>query len=332
MEASLEHIADDLIQHARIVSDGVGIAGDRLATTEREQPVAHMHGQEPEEDMELPQGAQLPAVFLGKLAHPTSDRGGPAVQVLQSLRDTLSSGSAPSEGIDSNGGGAPDFASGAFNLRLSLPLLNNVELPASDDGILEALRQQRDVYQNIRHSQAFLNERLASSPVAMAEFFRLLTNSIFIILVGLKPEGLARYTPELPSRKPGLFGLPLASFGVVEKQARETPHCHAIVWGGLPPSLLQSRAAHRPRGRHHASWPHLPPPASHPVRHHPPPATSPPTRETTSVPVQASEGVPRHGHHRRGLLRHPEDAGHFCWEAWRLATLLLLLLNRWPLS
>lgn len=76
----------------------------------------------------------------------------------------------------------------------------------------------------------------------MGEFFRLLTNSIFTILVGLKPEGLARYTPELPSRKPGLFGVPLASFGVVEEQARGTPHCHAIVWGGLPPSLLQSVA------------------------------------------------------------------------------------------
>ncbi|KZS02069.1 Uncharacterized protein APZ42_001038, partial [Daphnia magna] len=137
---------------------------------------------------------------------------------------------------------APDFASGVLNLRLSLPSINNVELPASDDGILEALRQQLDIHQNIRLSQACLNERLASNPVAMGEFFRLLTNSIFTILVGLKPDGLARYTPELPSRKVGLFGVPLASFGVVEEQARGTPHCHAIVWGGLPPSLLQSVA------------------------------------------------------------------------------------------
>ncbi|KZR99781.1 Uncharacterized protein APZ42_004224, partial [Daphnia magna] len=94
MEVILEHIADDLIQHARIVSDDVGIAVERLATAEREQPIAPMHGQEPEEDIELPQSAQLPAVFLGKSAHPTSDRGGPAVQVLPSLRDTLSSGPA----------------------------------------------------------------------------------------------------------------------------------------------------------------------------------------------------------------------------------------------
>ncbi|KZS03136.1 Uncharacterized protein APZ42_034213 [Daphnia magna] len=353
---------------------------ERLATTEREQPIAPMHGQEPEEDIELPQSAQLPAVFLGKSAHPTSDRGGSAVQVLQSLRDTLSSGPATDERSDSNGGGvgevgsvadpetqpdvaeaeasaesheparidiqdlqrhaatravtarfknnpesleklqawvadlaflqdlaraarnpqsksaralvarvtphikttsstvpystaqrkasmqhlyalaqhfgmpsifltyAPDFASGVLNPRLSLPSINNVELPASDDGILEALRQQLDIHQNIRLSQdkfqcsPCLNERLASNPVAMGEFFRLLTNSIFTILVGLKPEGLARYTPELPSRKLGLFGVLLASFGVVEEQARGTPHCHAIVWGGLPPSLLQSTA------------------------------------------------------------------------------------------
>ncbi|KAI9551001.1 hypothetical protein GHT06_005557 [Daphnia sinensis] len=398
MEASLEHIVDDLIKHARVVSDDVGIAVDRLATAEREQPIAPMHRQEPEEDMELPQGAQLPAVFLGKSAHPTSDRYGPSVQVLQSLRDTLSSGPATSEGSDSNGGGVearsnfcltfqtgvgsladpetqpgvaeaeasaesheparidipdvkshlpmcefegndrllysafpflfllgsglrkpgsvahrdcrhmllqltcnfatchrflfclfdqlqrhaaaravsarfknnpesleklqawvadptflqdlaraarnpqhksaralvarvtphikttsstvpyssaqrkasmqhlyalaqhfsmpslfltytPDFASGVLNLRLSLPLLNNIELPASDDGILEALRQQRDVHQKIRLCQACLNERLASNPAAMAEF-----------LVGLKPEGwpgtLRYYHPE----------------------------------------------------------------------------------------------------------------------------------------
>ncbi|KZS06440.1 Uncharacterized protein APZ42_030106 [Daphnia magna] len=111
MEASLEHIADDLIQHNRIVSDDVGIDVDRLATAEREQPIAPMHGQEPEEDMELPQSAQLPAVFLVKSAHPTSDRGGPAVQVLQSLRDTLSSGSTTDERSDSNGGGVGEVGS-----------------------------------------------------------------------------------------------------------------------------------------------------------------------------------------------------------------------------
>ncbi|KAK4027482.1 hypothetical protein OUZ56_016529 [Daphnia magna] len=111
MEVILEHIADDLIQHARIVSDDVGIAVERLATAEREQPIAPMHGQEPEEDIELPQSAQLPAVFLGKSAHPTSDRGGPAVQVLQSLRDTLSSGPATNERSDSNGGGVGEVGS-----------------------------------------------------------------------------------------------------------------------------------------------------------------------------------------------------------------------------
>ncbi|KAI9557256.1 hypothetical protein GHT06_017079 [Daphnia sinensis] len=82
MLASLEYIADDLIQHSPIVSDDVGIAVDRLVTAEREQPIAYMHGQEPEEDMELPQCDQLPAVFLGKSAQPTSDRGGPAVYVV----------------------------------------------------------------------------------------------------------------------------------------------------------------------------------------------------------------------------------------------------------
>ena len=81
---------------------------------------------------------------------------------------------------------------------------------------------------------------MAENPVAMAECFKLLTNSIFTILFGVKPDGQSKYTPGLDDRPAGLFGVPIAAFGVVEEQARGTPHCHVIVWGGLPPCILQS--------------------------------------------------------------------------------------------
>ena len=83
---------------------------------------------------------------------------------------------------------------------------------------------------------------MVSNPVAMAEFFRILTEAVFTILIGSPPEELTKQTLPLGDRMPGLFGPPVASFGVVEEQARGTPHCHALVWGGLSPSLIQNVA------------------------------------------------------------------------------------------
>ena len=74
----------------------------------------------------------------------------------------------------------------------------------------------------------------------MAEFFRILTNNVFNIFFGIKPDGQSKYTVPLEARKPGLLGKCTGAFGVIEEQARGTPHCHAIVWGSLTPSLLQA--------------------------------------------------------------------------------------------
>ena len=83
---------------------------------------------------------------------------------------------------------------------------------------------------------------MVSNPVAMAEFFRILTEAIFTILIGTQPEELTKQTVPLCGRKPGLYEQTIASFEVVEEQARGTPHCHALVWGGLSPSLIQNVA------------------------------------------------------------------------------------------
>jgi len=46
----------------------------------------------------------------------------------------------------------------------------------------------------------------------------------------------------LPFRNVGVFGVPVASFGVTEEQARGSLHMHIVTWGSLPPRLLQQAA------------------------------------------------------------------------------------------
>lgn len=77
----------------------------------------------------------------------------------------------------------------------------------------------------------------------MAELFRIYTDVFFTDLVGIKPDGSARQTPPIDNRKPGLFGTAVGAYGVVEEQARGTPHCHAAIWGGLSPQLVQAAPA-----------------------------------------------------------------------------------------
>lgn len=81
-----------------------------------------------------------------------------------------------------------------------------------------------------------------SNPVALAIFFQVLTETVFSVLLGVDPEENSKQTPPLRSRRKGLFGTSVAAFGVVEEQARGTPHCHTLVWAGLSPSVLQSFA------------------------------------------------------------------------------------------
>ena len=48
---------------------------------------------------------------------------------------------------------APDFQNGVLNLRLSIPSTNNFNLPASEDGIVDALRQQIPLFRDIALTQ-----------------------------------------------------------------------------------------------------------------------------------------------------------------------------------
>ena len=46
------------------------------------------------------------------------------------------------------------------------------------------------------------------------------------------------------SQSKGLFGTLLAAYGVIEESRRRALHLHIVLWGGLPPRLLQKVAAY----------------------------------------------------------------------------------------
>lgn len=58
-------------------------------------------------------------------------------------------------------------------------------------------------------------------------------------LFGLPLEHRSRATTLIRDRKRGIFGTPVAAFGVSEEQLRKTLHAHFLLWGGVSPRLLQ---------------------------------------------------------------------------------------------
>lgn len=137
---------------------------------------------------------------------------------------------------------APDYVYGKLNLRMSISQKENEGFPANGFGLTEALQQGDSIFHDVPiapHNLAVLN---AKGPVAAAEYFRLLTESVFHILLGTPAEHCSKRTEPLPARKRGVFGVPIASFGTVEEQGRGSLHLHVVCWGGLPGHLLQSSA------------------------------------------------------------------------------------------
>ena len=90
----------------------------------------------------------------------------------------------------------------------------------------------------------------ANSPVAVVETFFRTMNQMFEILLGKKTLTLGipdeEYTrstlPDPETRKKGIIGKCVAFYAVYEVQGRGTLHVHYLVWGGVPPSVLQYSA------------------------------------------------------------------------------------------
>ena len=88
-----------------------------------------------------------------------------------------------------------------------------------------------------------LAAQLAKGFVAAAKTFKLLCELIFNEILATPSANTTKKKTMLFERLQGLFGTSIASCGVVEDQARGSPHMHIVFWGSLPPSLLQAVAS-----------------------------------------------------------------------------------------
>lgn len=95
-----------------------------------------------------------------------------------------------------------------MNIRLSLPHINNNEFPADGSGLAEAIQNGDPTFHTIPVSPNDLRILLARGPVAAAEIFRLLTESVFTTLLGTPPDRISKRTEPLPSRNLGTFHFP----------------------------------------------------------------------------------------------------------------------------
>ena len=134
---------------------------------------------------------------------------------------------------------APDDTYGSLNIRLSMPQKDNCQFPANDDGLIDALQGDKSVFQNINIERPHLKSLVAADPVATAEIYRIMMHAVYKVCLGMEPEDKSRRSQPLSNKKRGMIGKIHGAFGVNESQARGSLHMHLLIWGGIPPSLLQ---------------------------------------------------------------------------------------------
>jgi hypothetical protein len=134
---------------------------------------------------------------------------------------------------------APDDIRGPLNLRMSLPFTNNQSFPSDGTGFEKALKDGKQNFNGINLSKSSLPILLANAPVEAAEIFRLVTNAVYTHLLGTPPEKNVRKTKPIADRCHSAFGIPRASFGPSEEQARGSLHTHILHWNAITPLLLQ---------------------------------------------------------------------------------------------
>jgi len=85
---------------------------------------------------------------------------------------------------------------------------------------------------------------VATNPVAAAIIFDRIQDALFQHLVGLGRATSSRKSPDASHQHRGCLGTPRHFFSVTESQGRGSLHLHALLWVGLPTSVLQ-RYVHR---------------------------------------------------------------------------------------
>ena len=152
----------------------------------------------------------------------------------------------------------PDDINDPTNVRLSMRNVSNVSFPSCcDENFFDHLRKNSTNFKpgdsdtKIPLSYNHRKKLAVQNPVALAYNFRAMLQNIITVLLGSPLD----YQPGTNSKKvttwwyqsdaencshwKGIFGHVHAYFGCVEVQQRGALHFHILVWGGVPPSLLE---------------------------------------------------------------------------------------------
>lgn len=98
---------------------------------------------------------------------------------------------------------SPDDIHGVLNIRLSIGHKSNEEFPAIGIGLASAIKKGDAFFHSLPISHKDLRALVSGGPVAAAEVFRLMFESVFTVLLGTPPDHCSKRTTPLTSRKPG---------------------------------------------------------------------------------------------------------------------------------
>lgn len=161
-----------------------------------------------------------------------------------------------------------DDSNSCFVIRLSRRAANNVDFPAFDAGLAEALRAGKDTFSGrekhtsdddsieaegikpqkddsielFRLDAASLLDSCKRNAVSSTLLFHRILDAVYDILFGLSEASKkCKKTSPLSSRPNGILYKVRAALGVNETQKRDALHAHLILWGIiLTPEFMQS--------------------------------------------------------------------------------------------
>ena len=167
---------------------------------------------------------------------------------------------------------SPDDVNNPTSFRLCFRSISNTEFPATaSDDFFEKLAERSAFVteKNVRIPTDYtsLLRKAEGNPVATSMEFHAMLCAVFEALLGIPMNAIdngavkktVHYMYALrKNQSKGLFGTLLAAYGVIEESRRRALHLHIVLWGGLPPRLLQKVAAYPylPLERSHRSPQH----------------------------------------------------------------------------
>lgn len=149
--------------------------------------------------------------------------------------------------------GLPTFFLTISPSDLDQPLTVRIAIPSSRNRTAGSSIHLDTSCRNLEYPLPSLAERskiLANNPVAAADVFQRIMQTIMKTMIGLMPFDTGyspgyrakRMLPALKDRDQRVLGIPVAHFFVFESQGRGTLHTHGVVWTKMTSAILEDVA------------------------------------------------------------------------------------------